>query len=100
MNKLLVTLYVSELKDLINETIESKLSKYKITEATSVKIELPKFLTRQEVAKQFQVSLVTIDKWRRCGLLPKTIKQAGSTYFLSKDIEKFVEEKVSLNSSK
>jgi hypothetical protein len=51
MNKLLVTLYVSELKDLINETIESKLSKYKITEATSVKIELPKFLTRQEVAK-------------------------------------------------
>jgi predicted site-specific integrase-resolvase len=53
-------------------------------------------MKRQEVANFFRVSLVTIDKWRRYGLLPKTIKQSGRTYFLRKDVEKLVEDKVSM----
>jgi len=100
MEKLIVTLNVSELKEIISETLESKISRFKSIEPIKLKIELPKFITRQDVANQFMVSLVTIDKWRRHGLLPKTIKLSGRTYFIKKDIEKLVEDKVALSNLK
>jgi hypothetical protein len=96
MEKLIVTLNVSELKDIIAETIEAKMGTIRLVPPIKSNIELPKFMKRQEVANFFRVSLVTIDKWRRYGLLPKTIKQSGRTYFLRKDVEKLVEDKVSM----
>ena len=100
MDKLIVTLNVSELKDLIAETIDSRLRKLTEVKPTLPKVELPKFLTRHEVAKLFRVSLVTIDKWRRFGMLPRTIKQSGRTFFLRDDIVQLLEDKMNMNGSK
>jgi|TARA_B110000908_G_C10251237_1_gene452181 hypothetical protein len=100
MDKLIVTLNVSELKDLIAETIDSRLRKLIEVKSTLPKVELPNFLTRQEVANLFRVSLVSIDKWRRFGLLPPTFKQSGRTYFLKDKIEKFIEDKVAMSNLK
>jgi len=94
MNKLIVTLNVSELKTLIAETIDSRIKNLKEVPSELPKINLPKFLTRAEVAALFRVSLVTIDKWRRYNRLPKTIKQSGRTYFLKNEIEEFLNDKI------
>lgn len=92
--KLVVTLSTSELKILIAETIDSRINNLKEIRSALPKVELPKFLTRSEVAVLFRVSLVTIDKWRRYGRLPNTIKQSGRTYFLRKEIEEFLTNKI------
>ena len=39
-----------------------------------------------EVSEYFRVSLVTIHKWRKCKVLPPTIKKGGRVYFLRKQI--------------
>jgi predicted DNA-binding transcriptional regulator AlpA len=97
MDKSILTLNVSELRELIAETLDLKLKKFLPTDPGLAKPELPKFLTRQEVASLFRVSLVTIDKWRRFGRLPRTIKQSGRTYFLREEIEKLIDDKIALN---
>ena len=94
--KLLVTLSVSDLKTILSEMIEQKLKTFqnpKDPQRDEPK-ELPKLITRQKVSELFGVSLVSIDKWRRYGLLPPTIKQSGRTYFMRKDIEAFLQNKI------
>ncbi len=95
--KLIVTLNVSELRDLTAEAVESKIRELKLVQHASSDKVLPKFMTRQEVAVVFGVSLVSIDKWKKFGLLPQPIKQSGRTYFLRKQIEKLIDDKIALN---
>lgn len=97
MNKLVVTLSVAELKAIIAETIGTEINNHKLSEPLKTTIEPHQFMTRREVSNLFQVSLVTIDKWRRFSLLPKTIKLSGRTYFLRNEIEKLVANKISMN---
>ena len=97
IEKLIVTLNVSELRDLIAEAVESKIRELKLVQQASSEKVLPKFMTRQEVAEVFGVSLVSIDKWKKFGLLPQPIKQSGRTYFLRKQIEKLIDDKIALN---
>ena len=100
MGKLIVTLSVSELKLLISEVIDAKLLSMHEAQTALPKVELPKFMTRREVADLFGVSLVSVDKWKKHGILPTPIKQSGRTYFLRKDIEKMIEDKIELNKLK
>jgi predicted DNA-binding transcriptional regulator AlpA len=100
MDKPIVTLNVSELKLLISEVIDAKLLSMHEIKATLPKAELPKFMTRREVADLFGVSLVSVDKWKKHGILPPPIKQSGRTYFLRKDIDKMIEDKFELNNIK
>lgn len=96
MEKLIVTLTVSELRTIIQETLDRKLKMTLQRPKEIIKNEekLPELITRKEVARLFKVSLVSIDKWRKHGLLPKTIKQSGRTYFLRKEVMKFLRSKV------
>ena len=64
-NKLLVTLNVDELRELISEGITSALSKL-----PKPKNEDETLLRRKDVAKIFSVSLVTINQWMKTGRLP------------------------------
>jgi len=93
-DSLLVTLKVSELKSMMEEIIEEKLSQLKpsFKENNSVS----KFMSRQEVANLFKVSLVSIDKWKKYGILPKPIKQSGRVYFLREEIEQLIQDKIGM----
>ena len=62
--QLVVTLNVSDLKHIINESIENAISK------TPTVKEEDSILRRKDVAKLFSVSLVTIADWMKTGKLP------------------------------
>jgi predicted site-specific integrase-resolvase len=41
----------------------------------------------------FQISTVSLDKWRRKGLLPDPIKQGRKIYYLRSEIERMIIER-------
>lgn len=93
-DNLLVTLKISELKFLLEEVIEEKLKQFKNLVPTVSSIS--KFMSRQEVADLFNVSLVSIDKWKKYGILPQPIKQSGRVYYLREEIEQLIEDKIGM----
>lgn len=93
-DNLLITLKVSELRSMMEEVIEDKLNLIK--SSIHENISVSKFMTRQEVADLFKVSLVSIDKWKKYGILPKTIKQSGRVYFLREEIEQLIQNKIGM----
>ena len=50
-------------------------------------------LSRHDVARYFKVSLVTLDKWQKNGLIPKAIKIGGVVYYVKSEIEAFLKSK-------
>ncbi len=64
-NRLIVTLYVDELKQLIEECITNALSK-----APKPKQEDDTLLKRKDIAKLFSISMVTVTQWMKLGKLP------------------------------
>ena len=100
MDKLIITMHISELKILIENIIDQKIQKITASEIVKSVNDLPKFMTRQEVADLFGVSLVSVDKWKKHGILPTPIKQSGRTYFLRMDIDKMIKDKIELNKLK
>ena len=40
----------------------------------------------KEISKLFHVSLVTVHKWRKAGILPKEIKKGGRVYFIRAEV--------------
>lgn len=45
-----------------------------------------KWLTRKEVAKEYGISTVTLDKWVKYNQIPKPIKKGGRVYFSRKEL--------------
>jgi predicted DNA-binding transcriptional regulator AlpA len=92
--RLIVTLTVIELKELVSKSIAAELSKNQISSVennNSVDTEI--LLTRFEVAALFKVSTVTLDKWKKAGLLPNSIKLAAKVYYLKKEILDMIKAK-------
>lgn len=52
-------------------------------------------VSRKDLAKMFDVSTVSLDKWKRAGLLPKPIKMAGRVYYLKSEIMEMIEKRKS-----
>jgi predicted DNA-binding transcriptional regulator AlpA len=50
-------------------------------------------ISQKEIAAYFDVSLVTIHKWRKNGLLPSPIKQGGKVFFSKAEIERLVQQR-------
>ncbi len=88
--KLIVTLNVSELKEIIRETMTEFLLELNNSQNKDVKKKETQLITRKEVAKLFQVSTVSLDKWRSAGILPDSIKMAGRVYYLKSEIEEMI----------
>ena len=91
--KLIVTLNVSELKEIIRETMTEFLLELNNTQNNEVSPNENLLLTRKEVAEMFQVSTVSLDKWRSAGLLPDSIKMAGRVYYLKSEIDQMIYER-------
>ena len=91
--RLIVTLNISELKEIIRKTMTQLLVEMnKIPNSENSKKEVL-LLTRKEVAEIFQVSTVSLDKWRSAGLLPDSIKMAGRVYYLKSEIDQMICER-------
>jgi predicted DNA-binding transcriptional regulator AlpA len=89
--KLLVTLCVDELKELINECLSSTLG---ITNSkTANKDNNTELISRFDACRMFGVSRTTIDKWRKYKLLPREIKIASRVYFNKQELIELINKK-------
>lgn len=91
----IVTLTVNEMKQAVQTAVRKELDKL----ATSAKSNTkegesnPILLTRMEVADLFKISTVSLDKWKRAGILPKPIKMAGRVYYLKEEILQLIKKR-------
>jgi hypothetical protein len=83
-NNLLVTLTISDLRSLIADVLDEKLTP--VMPQANVETDPAALYSRLEVAKRFGVSTTTIDKWRRFRILPPEVKIASRVYFYKEQI--------------
>jgi len=90
----IVTLRVNELQEAIRQTVKEELVNHFTIEKKYQNDDITESLIpRKKVADLFNVSTVSLDKWRRLGLLPKPIKQGGRVYYLKKEILELLQSK-------
>ncbi len=89
----IVTMRVSELQEAIRSSVEEKLREFITEQKSEDKKNDTTLIPRKKVAKMFQVSTVSLDKWRRKGLLPDPIKQGRKIYYLRSEIERMIIER-------
>lgn len=83
----IVTLTVQELQDSILNSLREEVQKLLNEQPSSSEDDIEELLlTRHQVAKIFGISTVSLDKWKRAGLLPKHIKMAGRVYYMRQEI--------------
>lgn len=51
-----------------------------------------KLVPRVRVAKEYGVSLVTLDKWAKYGQIPRPIKKGGRVFYSRKELNEFNEK--------
>ena len=101
-NRHIVTLTVSELEEfLISRIIEEIKKASAIADLKPIKNDLiNSLLPRKDVAKMFKISTVSLDKWKKAGLLPPPIKMAGRVYYLKSDIIELIKNRKQTNHGK
>jgi predicted DNA-binding transcriptional regulator AlpA len=88
---LLVTLTTNDLRNLISEVLEEKL--FRLSSESKETQKEVSLISRLDVAKHFGVSKTTIDKWRRCKILPPAIKISSRVFFNKDQILEFVKRR-------
>ena len=78
----LVSLTVSDFKKLIDDAIQKKIDNAKF----NAESDLPTLINREQVARYFDISLVTLAKWVKKRVLPRPFKQNSRVYFRKQDI--------------
>ena len=98
-NRHIVTLTVQELHEVVLKTIQGELLKLLNSDKTASSASNVEdiLLTRFEVAKIFKISTVSLDKWKKAGILPKPIKMAGKVYFLKDEIMELINKRNTKN---
>lgn len=84
-SRLIFNLNVQELRHIIESVLEAKLSKSKKEEKSINTSE--ELVPRLDVAREFKVSVVSLDKWVKYCQFPKPIKQGSRVYFRRSDID-------------
>lgn len=94
-NRHIVTLTVSELQMAIKKVVRREIENLRddIQDDSAEAESKQALLTRMEVAKLFRVSTVSLDKWRRAGILPKPIKMANKIYFIKEEISQLIKKR-------
>jgi excisionase family DNA binding protein len=59
--------------------------------ATKEDVSLPRPLTPSDVARRFNVSVVTVGKWADAGLIPSFRTPGGQRRFYAADVDAFIE---------
>ena len=92
----IVTLTVQQLKDAILTSVKEEIQKLLSQPIKDSEDNLDDLLlTRHQVAKMFGISTVSLDKWKRAGLLPKHIKMAGRVYYMRQEILEMINKRKS-----
>ncbi len=91
----IVTLTVNELKLTVQQIVRKELARLNDLEGSDSLNQATNqiLLTRMEVADIFKVSTVSLDKWKRAGILPKPIKMAGKVYYLKEEIIQMIKKR-------
>jgi predicted DNA-binding transcriptional regulator AlpA len=90
-SRLIFNLNVQELRHIIEGVLDAKLSETKKEEKRiNHKKEL---VPRLDVAREFKISVVSLDKWVKYGLFPKPIKQGSRVYFRRSDLDIHISKK-------
>ena len=89
----IVTLRVCELQDAIRNSVEEQLKEFIKEQSAKSTENDTTLIPRKKVAEMFQISTVSLDKWRRKGLLPDPIKQGRKIYYLRSEIERMIIER-------
>lgn len=89
----IVTMTASDLTRLIESSVYRAIEKFKENLTNNQPEDLPELIPRKEVAKLFNISLVSLDKWRRKGLLPKPVKQGSRVYYKKDEILELIENR-------
>lgn len=89
--KIILTNYSKEeLKEMIEEVIQSRLSYIPLLKEKDEPDE--ELVTRQEAAKFYKTSLVSLTDWEKRGIIPRAIRKGSRVYFrkseLMNDIKK------------
>lgn len=75
----------NDLKNIVSETIREN---HKPEQPTSRE---PEYLTRQETARKFKISLVTLHRWTKAGIV-KDYKIGGRVLYRVEEIENAISE--------
>lgn len=93
-NRHIVTLTVNELQLAISNIVKVEIERQLETKFIQNNSDPPiNLLTRMEVAEIFKISTVSLDKWKRAGILPKSIKMAGRVYYLKNEILEIINKR-------
>jgi len=60
---------------------------------------LDRYLTRNDVAEMFSISVRTVENWRANGTLPKSFQLGGRTYWKEEKIRGAVDELIANNAA-
>lgn len=85
-SRLIVTMTVEDLAKFFDERLRSGLVKHNLINEVSEK-ESQKLLPREKVAEIYNISLVTLNKWTKLGIIPKPIKRGKRVFYRELDIQ-------------
>ena len=84
MNDSILNLTIPQLKQLLTDAQHSS-SKDRNLHQKELPLE-KSLIPRKEITQIFKISLVTLSKWQKSGVLPKAIKIGGRVFFLRTQI--------------
>lgn len=86
---LIVTMQIQDLQKLVRDILNESFSRINpIKEKIKSKTNL---ISRLKVTQIFGITTTTLDKWRRCGILPPEIKVGSRIYFKKDEIDQLID---------
>ena len=80
---ILIQLQPEELRQMIQEAVSSAMAEQPLSRPSSL-------LSRQQVCERFGITLVTLNKWDKKGILP-SVKLGNRRFYREADIELLIE---------
>ena len=89
----LYSINVGEFQKLVSESVANHLGLIMDQLKQSKAPKNDELVPRLDVAREFQVSVVSLDKWVKYGQFPKPIKQGSRVYFRRSDLDIHISKK-------
>ena len=91
--EMLVQLSTAELRRIISEEVNKAVYQVQ-SKLSSLNTTLPSdLMTRKDLVSYFRISLPTLYRWIKSGILPEPIHKGGRIYFRRSEIENFKNKK-------
>ncbi len=83
--------FIQLIEPLIHQSIEKVLTKATSLQPQKTLHHSNNLIGKKEIARRFDVSLVTITNWNNSGKLPPKIKQGNLVFYRESDLQKWIE---------